>query len=531
MSGGGGGRKGSRELDQTPTWAVAIVCLVIVVISLMLEKVLHKIGSTFERKRKKALYEALEKIKGELMVLGFISLLLTFGQNYIAKICIPIEVGNTMLPCPVKHEEQDEKGGEHHRRLLWNGRRILSSDSAPGECKDGHVPLISLNGLHQLHIFIFFLAVFHVIYGAITMMLGRMKIRGWKEWEHAISQDEAANDPSRFRLTKETSFVKENTSFMTQTPILFYSACFFRQFFRSVRRADYFAMRHGFISVHLAPGSKFDFQKYIKRSLEDDFKVVVGINLVLWTSAVLYLLLNVSGWQTMFWLSIMPLVTILAVGTKLQAIIAQMAIEIQERHAVVQGIPLVQVSDRNFWFSKPKLVLHLIHLTLFQNAFEITYFVWISYEFGLHSCFHSNFYLAVLRVCLGLGVQFLCSYITLPLYALVTQMGSTMKRSIFDEQTSKALMNWHKKAKQHKNVVKPGGGMKSTTLGGSPNDSPGNSPMHPSSAMKPHHDMANQNSGTSGQMANIIATVDIPLDSPPTNDDGKSHMTDLLTGP
>lgn len=40
----------------------------------------------------------------------------------------------------------------------------------------GYVPLISLNALHQVHIFIFFLAVFHVIYSAITMMLGRAKV-------------------------------------------------------------------------------------------------------------------------------------------------------------------------------------------------------------------------------------------------------------------------------------------------------------------------------------------------------------------
>ena len=35
--------------------------------------------------------------------------------------------------------------------------------------------------------------------------------------------------------------------------------------------------------AHLAPGSqtKFDFRKYIKRSLEEDFKVVVSIKLVL----------------------------------------------------------------------------------------------------------------------------------------------------------------------------------------------------------------------------------------------------------
>ncbi|XP_047314709.1 MLO-like protein 5 isoform X2 [Impatiens glandulifera] len=104
-----------------------------------------------------------------------------------------------------------------------------------------------------------------------------------------------------------------------------------------------------------------------------------------------------------------PLVVIIAVGTKLQAIITQMAVEIQERHAVVQGIPLVQVSDKHFWFSWPKLVLHLIHLTLFQ------------FEFGLRSCFHKNFKLQILRVIVGIGTQFLCSYITLPLYALVTQ--------------------------------------------------------------------------------------------------------------
>ncbi|RWW00216.1 hypothetical protein GW17_00036822, partial [Ensete ventricosum] len=34
----------SRELDQTPTWAVASVCAVIIVISIVLEKGLHRLG-------------------------------------------------------------------------------------------------------------------------------------------------------------------------------------------------------------------------------------------------------------------------------------------------------------------------------------------------------------------------------------------------------------------------------------------------------------------------------------------------------
>jgi len=42
----------------------------------------------------------------------------------------------------------------------------------------GSVPLISAHGLHQLRIFIFFLAVFHVVYSVITMLLRRMKVEG-----------------------------------------------------------------------------------------------------------------------------------------------------------------------------------------------------------------------------------------------------------------------------------------------------------------------------------------------------------------
>ncbi|KAL8150020.1 MLO-like protein 9 [Apium graveolens] len=493
-----GGDASGRQLDQTPTWAVGLVCAVIVVFSILLEKILHHFGEYFEKRHKVALFEALEKIKSELMVLGFISLLLTFGQSYIARICIPDKVADSMLPC-AKHAQgahktegeanKPEGGGESkgegggHRRLLWYEHRMLSGGGGGTyKCHEGHQPLISVGGVHQLHIFIFFLAVFHVIYSAITMMLGRAKIRRWKSWEREADQLDPNNEQAKFRLTHETSFVRDHTSFWTKSPILFYIVCFLRQFFRSVRKADYLTMRHGFISVHLAPGTKFDFQKYIKRSLEDDFKVIVGISPVLWASAVIYLTLNVDGWQAMFWLSVLPLVVILLVGTKLQAIISQMAIEITERHAVVQGIPLVQVSDRYFWFSWPRLVLHLIHLTLFQNAFEITYFFWIWYEFGLHSCFHTHMGLQYVRLFIGAGILVMCSYITLPLYALVTQMGSTMKKSIFDDQTNKALMSWAKHAVKKKADGKPAQPPIQNIA--TPNDSVLDSTSHPNSKMQ-----------------------------------------------
>ncbi|KAK7406948.1 hypothetical protein VNO78_08584 [Psophocarpus tetragonolobus] len=467
-------KSSSRDLDQTPTWAVAAVCTVFILISITLEKSLHKVGTWLGEKQKKALLEALEKVKAELMILGFISLLLTFGQTYIVRICIPKYIADDWLPCPYKKKGDDKEKDsekEHRRDLLSYERRYLAADTTSYKCsREGHEPLLSVNGLHQLHILVFFLAVIHVIYSAVTMLLGRLKIRGWKAWEAETSTHnyEFHNDGSRFRLTHETSFVRAHATFWTRIPMFFYIRCFFRQFYRSVNKTDYLTLRNGFITVHLAPGSQFNFQKYIKRSLEDDFKVVVGVSPVLWASVVVYLLINVNGWRIAIWAAIIPVVIILAVGTKLQAILAKMALEISERHAVVQGMPLVQGSDKYFWFGQPQLVLHLIHFALFQNAFQITYILWIWYSFGVRNCFRTDYKLAIIKIAIGIVMLCLCSYITLPLYALVTQMGSRMKRAIFDEQTNKALKKWQKAAKEKKKGAVTLGKSNAGMVNGSP---------------------------------------------------------------
>lgn len=74
----------------------------------------------------------------ELMILGFISLLLTFGQNYIVKICIPTKVANTMLPCAAKVEKDSSAAdeSEHRRRLLWYERRFLAAAGGAVSCKE-----------------------------------------------------------------------------------------------------------------------------------------------------------------------------------------------------------------------------------------------------------------------------------------------------------------------------------------------------------------------------------------------------------
>ncbi|KAH9759687.1 MLO-like protein [Citrus sinensis] len=350
MAGGGAAAgaaaAGDRSLRDTPTWAVALVCAVLLILSILIEHGIHSLSKWFQKRQKKAMSEALEKIKA---------------------------------------------GGDDddHRRklLLYSGdvmwRRVLAAPAGGDDycSRKGQVSLISLTGLHQLHIFIFVLAVFHVLYSVITIALAKAKMKKWQAWELETNSLEYqfTNDPARFRFTHQTSFVKRHSG-LSRTPGIRWIVAFFRQFFGSVSKVDYMTMRHGFINAHFAPNTSFDFHKYIKRSLEDDFKVVVGISIPLWIVAVIFLLVNVYKWDSLSWLTVAPLV----------------------------------------------------------------------YEFGIHSCFHENLPLILTRVIVGVALQFLCSYITFPLYALVTQMGSHMKKSIFEEQTAKALKKWQKAAKERR---------------------------------------------------------------------------------
>ncbi|KAI3511755.1 hypothetical protein L1887_18913 [Cichorium endivia] len=481
-----GGTDG-RSLEQTPTWAVATVCFVLIIISIFIEQIIHMIGHWFKKKRKKALYESLEKIKAELMLLGFISLMLTAGTTPITKICISEGAANSWHPCSPKEEEAAGDGGESRRRLLtWSKmgdstRRILAGSGGDGTCAEGKVSFMSYDGVHQLHIFIFALALFHVIYCILTMALGQAKMRRWKHWEKETRTVEYqfSHDPERFRFARDTSFGRRHLNFWSKSPILLWIVCFFRQFFRSVPKVDYLTLRHGFIMAHLAPQSqsRFDFQKYINRSLEEDFKVVVGISPPIWLFAIVFLLFNTHGLYSYLWLPFIPLVIILLVGTKLQVIITKMGLSIQERGEVVQGVPVVQPGDDLFWFNRPRLILYLINFVLFQNAFQLAFFAWTWYEFGLKSCFHEHTEDIVIRISMGVLVQILCSYVTLPLYALVTQMGSTMKPTIFNERVATALRTWHQSArKQIKRNKKSGQVTPMSSRPGTP--SHGMSPIH-----------------------------------------------------
>ncbi|XP_004290769.1 PREDICTED: MLO-like protein 1-like isoform 4 [Fragaria vesca subsp. vesca] len=314
----GGGEEG-KTLEYTPTWVVAAVCTVIVAISLALERLLHYGGKFLKKKGQKPLYEALQKVKEELMLLGFISLLLTVFQNVISKICVQHGVMEHLLPCKLEDAASETATPTSHFTLHF---RRLAEETAEEQntycAKTGKVPLLSVEALHHLHIFIFVLAIVHVVFCVLTVVFGGMKIRQWKTWEDDIAKQ---NYDSQQFINKKHKFTQVH--------------------------------EHAFIRERF-----------------------LGM---------------------------------VAVGTKLEHVITQLAHEVAEKHIAIEGD-----------------------------------------LYGFDSCIMGQVRFIVPRLVIGVFIQVLCSYSTLPLYAIITQMGSSFKKAIFDEHVQVGLVGWAQKVKKKK---------------------------------------------------------------------------------
>ncbi|KOM53219.1 hypothetical protein LR48_Vigan09g187800 [Vigna angularis] len=330
-----------------------------------------------------------------------------------------------MLPC--KRPHRSSEGSAHYQiyyDAIINRRRLLSSGSGSDHCTHkGKVPLLSLESLHQLHIFIFVLAVVHAIFCVTTMLLAGAKMREWKVWEDHYRDHSEAIDKHEF-------FKEKSRGYWRKAAVISWLISFFKQFHGSVTKYDYYALRYGFVKVRVQTSSSHLFQ-FIARKFPCNEPTVLDLftyycSWYLWVFVVLFLLLNIEGWHTYFWLAFLPLILLLLVGAKLEHIIARLyqdSIDMLGR----DDDKSVKPSDEYFWFTSPLLVLHLLHFILFQNSFEIAFFFWIWCTYGFDSCIMEKVTYVIPRLIMGVIVQVLCSYSTLPLYTIVTQMGSESK--------------------------------------------------------------------------------------------------------
>ncbi|KAE8660262.1 MLO-like protein 11 [Hibiscus syriacus] len=392
--------KEMRSLALTPTWSVATVLTIFVVVSLIVERSIHRLSKWLRKTNRKPLLAAVEKMK-------------------------------------------------EGPRSMKNLKMILP--------RSGHEPFVSYEGLEQLHRFIFVMAITHVSYSCLTMLLAIVKIHSWRAWEDEARMDrhDILNEKARESIMRrQTTFVISHTSNpWTKNSLLIWVKCFFQQFGYSVVRADYLTLRKGFIMNHNLK-SKYDFHSYMIRSMEEEFQRIVGVRQVigpLWGFVVAFMLFNVKGSNLYFWIAIIPIALVLLVGAKLQHVIATLALETANLTGSFSR-PKLRPRDELFWFKKPEWLLSLIHFILFQNAFELASFFWFWWQFGYDSCFIHNHTLVYIRLILGFAGQFICSYITLPLYALVTQMGTNYKAALIPQRIRETIHGWGKAARRRRRL-------------------------------------------------------------------------------
>ncbi|CAI8617421.1 unnamed protein product [Vicia faba] len=282
------------------TWVVAVVCTILVAVSFALVRGLHHLGKFLKTKNQESLFQALQKIKEELMLLGFISIFLAQAQNVIVEICVP---------------EKNDASYASLRLLSDNGNHP-SQEGQHGYCAaKGKVPLLSLEGLHRLHIFIFVLAICHVAISVLTIVFGGLIICKWKHWEHSIGVDEDNESQHASERAEEVTHVHEHEFIQyhvfgsgKNSAITGWVRSFFKRFYGSVTKLDYVTLRRGFIMTYCRGNRTFNFHKYMNRALEEDFKKVVGISWYLWIFVVIFLLLNIHGWHAYFWIAFIPII-------------------------------------------------------------------------------------------------------------------------------------------------------------------------------------------------------------------------------
>ncbi|MED6108450.1 hypothetical protein PIB30_024020 [Stylosanthes scabra] len=409
------------------------------------------------RTKRKSLLSALEKIQQELMLFGLLSLLMGHWIIFVAKICVKTSaLSSRFFPCAVK----DTSGkvvqhnifgySSHHNNSVFKEKLHIGLHNY---CPEGHESLASYESLEQLHRFVFVLAITHVSYSFVAVALAMIKIYSWRAWENeaktmALQQSlqGTPQNTTSMRLNRVTTFVSHRTSHpWSDHKVLVWLLCFSRQFWSSINRADYMALRLGFITTHELPLT-YDFHNYMLRSMDDEFRDIVGVSLVLWIYAICCIFLNFHGSNFYFWLSFVPSILILIIGTKLHRVVVKLAIEIVDHWPNVKPQQF-NLRDELFWFGKPRFLLRLIHLISFLNAFEMASFLWSLWEIKEPSCFINNKTFVVIRLSFGVVSQVWCSFITFPLYVIITQMGSRFKKSVVSENVRKSLSKWQRRVK------------------------------------------------------------------------------------
>ncbi|CAD7697742.1 unnamed protein product [Ostreobium quekettii] len=203
-----------------------------------------------------------------------------------------------------------------NRRLLGGVvRTLLASAGGDGPCPVGQESFWSIRAIHETHIFIFVLAVVHIIYAGVSMVLCAWKVGQWKRWER--------NAHTGLRKIDYRHLLDESNV------CLHWGRSFFAQFHQHIDESVYLGLRRLFIE-RMQVDNSFDFHKFLVNSMEEEFSKVVSLDWAMWAVAAIWI------WTTPIVVYVMfvgaVVLTFLA-GTKLESIALKLGNEAYTMYA------------------------------------------------------------------------------------------------------------------------------------------------------------------------------------------------------
>ncbi|KAH0996921.1 hypothetical protein GBA52_020785 [Prunus armeniaca] len=197
--------QGETTLEYTPTWVVA---------------------AYLKKKTHENVFAALHKIKQgpppstdiKLIDIEYLKfhrhMYLYITADRLGKICITEKQASHWLPC--------------------KKRGPLSK----GDCSEGKVPLLTATAWQHLQLFIFVLATVHATFSILTILFARARIREWKHWEDSVA-NEYYTEEGNFGEGNQHARLFIRIRGGNNPAFLSWLLAFFKQFFGSVKKADY----------------------------------------------------------------------------------------------------------------------------------------------------------------------------------------------------------------------------------------------------------------------------------------------------
>ncbi|GIM09108.1 hypothetical protein Vretimale_12949 [Volvox reticuliferus] len=294
-------------------WRVALLLVGFIIVTLSFEGLINYVEKRL--KKRKGLLTAFRALKNELLYLGFLSLLLSVTQEYLARICIPHTHGSSYDKYKKKYNLADN-------------------------CAEGKEPLWPVSVQHETHYFIFAVAVTHILYCALTIALTLRKVATWRPWEDAALKESksSSGDVKVMQETVSRSLIRSMcTSALAamsghRSPLELVAhlkavvTSLAAQFRVSVSQPMYHNVRLLFIEK-MGLTYDFDFHALVTNGMENQLAHAVHASWPLWMIATLFLVLPTPSYVP-FWSYCLVMLMMFVVGAKLVSITALLGMQV-----------------------------------------------------------------------------------------------------------------------------------------------------------------------------------------------------------